>query len=163
MTYLRITLKTVSVNLGPVHMTRKTFSRSHFQGHGFQVQGHWRHILNMYFPSEAYRSTLRCWSCCNFCECLCFQVEATTRQKLRNPNIFVSPTRLCVRNIPVSVSDSRLKKIFLEAAGNRHARVTEVCSWSCYGAAGNAVIASQNFRKRKLWLVSLFVCLFVCK
>jgi len=50
-----------------------------------------------------------------------------TRQKLRNPNIFVSPTRLCVRNIPVSVTDSRLKKIFLAAAENQKAKVTEVC------------------------------------
>jgi len=94
----------------------------------------------------------------------CCQVEATTRQKLRNPNIFVSPTRLCVRNIPVSVSDSRLKKIFLEAAGNRHARVTEVCSWSRYGAEVHSVIASWNFMKRKFWLACwsvVFVCMFV--
>lgn len=53
-------------------------------------------------------------------------MEALTRQKLKNPNIFVSPTRLCVRNIPVSVDDGKLKKIFFAAAGNRHARVREV-------------------------------------
>jgi len=39
----------------------------------------------------------------------------------------VSPTRLCVRNIPVSVTDSRLKKTFIAAAGNQKAKVTEVC------------------------------------
>ena len=54
------------------------------------------------------------------------QVEAVTRQKLKNPNVFVSSTRLCVRNIPTSVDDQSLKKIFLKQADNPAAKISEV-------------------------------------
>jgi nucleolar protein 4 len=50
------------------------------------------------------------------------------RQKLKNPNIFVSTTRLCVRNIPTAVDDRALKKVFLKAADNPKANITEVCT-----------------------------------
>ncbi|KAM3925318.1 RNA-binding protein 28 [Leptodactylus fuscus] len=39
------------------------------------------------------------------------------RQKLRNQNIFISKTRLCVHNIPKSVDDKQLRQLFLKAAG----------------------------------------------
>ena len=48
------------------------------------------------------------------------------RQKLKNENIFVSTTRLCVHNIPVRVDDKQLKTIFLKAAEDRKAHITEV-------------------------------------
>ena len=47
------------------------------------------------------------------------------RLRLKNPNIFVSTTRLCVHNLPTSIDEKELKKIFLTAAGNK-ARITEV-------------------------------------
>ncbi|ELR14581.1 RNA recognition motif domain containing protein [Acanthamoeba castellanii str. Neff] len=37
------------------------------------------------------------------------------KQKLKNPNFFVSKTRLSVRNLPKSVTDKQLKKLFLDA------------------------------------------------
>ena len=49
-----------------------------------------------------------------------------TKQKLRNPNIFVSDTRLCVRNIPATTTDKQLRQIFLEAANDKKAKITEV-------------------------------------
>jgi hypothetical protein len=68
-----------------------------------------------------------------FLECLCvLQVESIMRQKLKNPNIFVSTTRLCVRNIPTSVDDRALKKVFLKAADNPQAKITEV--WLIQGS-----------------------------
>ncbi|XP_044139356.1 RNA-binding protein 28 isoform X1 [Bufo gargarizans] len=39
------------------------------------------------------------------------------RLKLKNQNIFVSRTRLCVHNIPKSVDDKKLRQVFLNAAG----------------------------------------------
>jgi nucleolar protein 4 len=48
------------------------------------------------------------------------------RQKLKNLNIFISPLRLCVRNIPVNVDDAELKKVFKDAAEDKKATVTEV-------------------------------------
>ena len=56
------------------------------------------------------------------------QVETITRQKLKNPNVFVSATRLCIRNIPVNVDDQSLRKTFLKACGNPKSRITEVSS-----------------------------------
>ena len=48
------------------------------------------------------------------------------RQKLKNLNIFISPYRLCVRNIPPTVDEKQLKKIYRDAAGDKSAVVTEV-------------------------------------
>ena len=55
------------------------------------------------------------------------KVENVKRQKLKNDNIFISPYRLCVRNIPPAVDDKQLKKIYIKAAGDKSAVVTEVC------------------------------------
>lgn len=49
-----------------------------------------------------------------------------TKDKLRNPNIFVSETRICVRNIPVTMGDKELRKVFMEAVKDKKARISEV-------------------------------------
>lgn len=53
------------------------------------------------------------------------KVEEVKRQKLKNINIFISPLRLCVRNIPTHVDEKELKKIFKDAAGQSAAKVDE--------------------------------------
>ncbi|XP_072045384.1 LOW QUALITY PROTEIN: RNA-binding protein 28-like [Amphiura filiformis] len=53
------------------------------------------------------------------------KVENIKRNKLKNINIFISPTRMVVHNLPKTVDDAKLKKIFLEAAVDKKARVTE--------------------------------------
>ncbi len=53
-------------------------------------------------------------------------MEQIKRQKLKNPSIFVSTTRLCVRNIPIQVKDKDLKKVFLKAVNDKSAVITEV-------------------------------------
>uniref|UniRef100_H2Z3J1 RRM domain-containing protein n=1 Tax=Ciona savignyi TaxID=51511 RepID=H2Z3J1_CIOSA len=39
------------------------------------------------------------------------RIENAKRQKIKNPNVFVSPTRLCVHNLPRAVDDQKLKEI----------------------------------------------------
>ncbi|XP_070803525.1 RNA-binding protein 28 [Pituophis catenifer annectens] len=53
--------------------------------------------------------------------------EELKRQKLRDQNIFVSQTRLCVHNLPKSVDGAALRKVMLQAAGGGTpgARITE--------------------------------------
>ncbi|XP_067861337.1 RNA-binding protein 28 [Heptranchias perlo] len=51
--------------------------------------------------------------------------EELKRQKLKDVNIFVSPTRLCVHNIPKSVADQQLRKLCLQAAGTKAVRIKE--------------------------------------
>ncbi|XP_045196395.2 RNA-binding protein 28-like [Mercenaria mercenaria] len=53
------------------------------------------------------------------------KVEALKRQKLKNLDIFISPLRLCVRNIPVNVDDKKLREVFKTAAGDKQARINE--------------------------------------
>ena len=45
-----------------------------------------------------------------------------------NPYFFVSKTRLSVHNLPVNVDEQRLKRVFLEAAGDEEARINQVKS-----------------------------------
>ena len=54
------------------------------------------------------------------------QVYSQKKSKLRNPYFFVSRTRLSVHNIPVNVDEQRLKRVFLEAAGDEEARISQV-------------------------------------
>lgn len=55
------------------------------------------------------------------------QFEEVKRQKLKDQNVFVSQTRLCVHNLPKSVDDATLRKIMLQAAGGAAgARIKEV-------------------------------------
>ncbi|XP_061493929.1 RNA-binding protein 28 [Rhineura floridana] len=52
--------------------------------------------------------------------------EELKRQKLKDQNIFVSRTRLCVHNLPKSVDDARLRKLMLQAVdGVRNVQVKE--------------------------------------
>ena len=37
-------------------------------------------------------------------------------EKLKNPNYFISKTRLSVRNLPKTITERELKKIFIDAA-----------------------------------------------
>ncbi|KAK3577695.1 hypothetical protein CHS0354_025760 [Potamilus streckersoni] len=53
------------------------------------------------------------------------KVETLKRIKLKNLNIFISPLRLCVRNIPVQVEDKELREIFWKAAGDKKAKIKE--------------------------------------
>lgn len=47
------------------------------------------------------------------------------KQMLKNLNIFISPTRLCVHNLPPTFSDTKLRKLFVKHAGPG-AKITEV-------------------------------------
>ncbi|XP_067915483.1 RNA-binding protein 28 isoform X2 [Heterodontus francisci] len=51
--------------------------------------------------------------------------EELKRQKLKDVNIFISPTRLCVHNIPKSLTDQQLRVLCLQAAGTKGARLKE--------------------------------------
>lgn len=66
--------------------------------------------------------------------------EDLKRQKLKDQNIFVSKTRLCVHNIPKSVDDTRLRALFLEAAGGgKNVRLKECrVMRDLKGVAGNS-------------------------
>lgn len=56
-----------------------------------------------------------------------FQFEELKHQKLKDQNIFVSRTRLCVHNLPKSVDDARLRKLMLQAvSGESGVRIKEV-------------------------------------
>lgn len=56
------------------------------------------------------------------------QFEELKRQKLKDQNIFVSQTRLCVHNLPKSVDGAALRKVMLQATGGGTpgARIKEV-------------------------------------
>lgn len=53
------------------------------------------------------------------------KIEMTKRQKLKDPNIFISPTRICVHNIPTQVDDKELRKVYLNAVNDKSAIITE--------------------------------------
>ncbi|XP_061195663.1 RNA-binding protein 28-like [Saccostrea echinata] len=53
------------------------------------------------------------------------KLENVKRAKLKNPNIFVSTTRLSIHNIPTQVSEKQLKNVFLRAADSKAAVITE--------------------------------------
>lgn len=65
---------------------------------------------------------------------------AEKKAKLANPNYYVSRTRLCVRNLPTSVDEKRLRGVFQHAAATTSAKVVQVCrlSWYCYSHINNA-------------------------
>lgn len=55
------------------------------------------------------------------------QFEDIKRAKLRDINVFVSKTRLCVHNLPKSVDNKKLKALCLQAVkGAKGVRITEV-------------------------------------
>lgn len=55
-------------------------------------------------------------------------VARAKQAKLRNPSIFISPLRLCMRNIPLNVDDRTLRRACQKIAGPS-ARITEVRQW----------------------------------
>lgn len=52
-------------------------------------------------------------------------VLRSKQAKLRNPNVFISPLRLCLRNIPLNVDDKELRQACQRVAGPG-AQITEV-------------------------------------
>ena len=52
------------------------------------------------------------------------KVEKWKRQMLKDLNAFISPTRLCFRNIPPSYSDAQLKKLVVKNVA-KNAKITE--------------------------------------
>ena len=56
-----------------------------------------------------------------------FQFELLKHQKLKDQNIFVSRTRLCLHNLPKAVDDKQLRKLLLNATrGEKAVRIKEV-------------------------------------
>ncbi|KAL1284239.1 RNA-binding protein [Trichinella pseudospiralis] len=53
------------------------------------------------------------------------KIKALNEQKLKNLNIFLSHTRLCVHNLPLKLSDKELKKLCYEAVSDRKSRIIE--------------------------------------
>ncbi|XP_046583264.1 RNA-binding protein 28-like [Haliotis rubra] len=53
------------------------------------------------------------------------KIESQMRQKLKNANIFVSSTRLCIQNLPVSMEDGVLKQKILAATEVKTKHITE--------------------------------------
>lgn len=58
------------------------------------------------------------------------QLARSKQAKLRDPNIFISPVRLCLRNIPLTIDDKQLRTACQRVAG-KDARITEV-SVQCF-------------------------------
>ncbi|KAK6041043.1 hypothetical protein COOONC_21452 [Cooperia oncophora] len=77
-----------------------------------------------------------------------------SRKKLENLHMFVSPTRLMIHNLPLSLTDEKLKQICREAAGQL-AHITECRIWkdtSKLDAKGNPKskgFAFVNFSEHK--------------
>ena len=53
------------------------------------------------------------------------RIAQNNRMLLKNFHIFISPTRLCIHNIPLNMSDKKLRKIILNNTP-KEAKVTEV-------------------------------------
>ncbi|XP_059150152.1 RNA-binding protein 28-like [Physella acuta] len=53
------------------------------------------------------------------------KIIAANRTKLKDQNIFVSSTRLCVHNLPSTVTDQALRKVVYQAAQDKAAKITE--------------------------------------
>lgn len=66
-----------------------------------------------------------CFECANREDVLLFQLELRKRQMIKNLHVFISKTRLCVRNLPFHLHDTKLRSIFLKAGGPG-ASITEV-------------------------------------
>ena len=55
------------------------------------------------------------------------KVEQTKRMKLKNIDVYVSSTRICVHNLPTNVTDDRLRKLLRQIVDEPSVRITEVC------------------------------------
>ncbi|KJH45258.1 hypothetical protein DICVIV_08712 [Dictyocaulus viviparus] len=82
------------------------------------------------------------------------RLAEVSRKKLSNLHMFVSPTRLLIHNLPLSMTDEALRKICREAAG-KQATITECRIWkdtSKLDAQGNPRskgFAFVNFSEHK--------------
>ncbi|VDO48070.1 unnamed protein product [Haemonchus placei] len=68
------------------------------------------------------------------------RLAESSRRKLENLHMFISPTRLMVHNLPSSMTDGKLREICVEAAG-KFAHITECRIWkdtSKLDSKGNA-------------------------
>ena len=54
------------------------------------------------------------------------KLEQIKRLKLQNINVFVSPTRLAIQNLPKYVDDKMLREAVLKAVDDKKARIIEV-------------------------------------
>jgi len=52
-------------------------------------------------------------------------IDGNKRRKLKDQNVFVSSVRLCVHNLPTTVTDKQLRTVGIKAAGDKYAKVTE--------------------------------------
>lgn len=88
---------------------------------------------------------LASWVYCMLRVCLFLlsQFELLKHQKLKNQNIFVSQTRLCLHNLPKAVDDNQLRKLLLSATrGEKGVRIKEVRDALPCAAA----VMSRHFR-----------------
>uniref|UniRef100_A0A8C5S2P4 RNA binding motif protein 28 n=1 Tax=Laticauda laticaudata TaxID=8630 RepID=A0A8C5S2P4_LATLA len=53
--------------------------------------------------------------------------EELKRQKLKDQNVFVSQTRLCIHNLPKSLGGAALRKVMLQAAGGTPGAIVKEC------------------------------------
>ncbi|ESO84060.1 hypothetical protein LOTGIDRAFT_229578 [Lottia gigantea] len=53
------------------------------------------------------------------------RIEAQKRQKLKNPSVFVSATRLCVHNLPTTIDDSKLRQLLVKLVNDKSSKITE--------------------------------------
>ncbi|XP_067950905.1 RNA-binding protein 28-like [Watersipora subatra] len=53
------------------------------------------------------------------------KLESMMRAKLKSPFIFISPTRLCIHNLPVKLNDKQLKSICLKSVQEKTAKISE--------------------------------------
>lgn len=53
------------------------------------------------------------------------RIEATNRRKIKNLNIFVSPTRLVFHNLPTKIDEKQLRRICHQAVGDQQAQIKE--------------------------------------
>ena len=61
------------------------------------------------------------------------RIEMAKRHKLKNPNVFVSTTRICCHNVPRSVNDAKLKvKLYLAYTLRRTTLMTQNAFWRIY-------------------------------
>jgi len=53
------------------------------------------------------------------------KIDAAKRRKLKDQNVFVSSVRLCIHNLPATVTDKQLRGVCLKAAQDKTAKITE--------------------------------------
>ena len=54
------------------------------------------------------------------------KAEAEKKAKLKNPDVFVSKTRLCVRNLPLNIDETKLKEVFAKVGGVAKSHIIQV-------------------------------------